>query len=185
MDENFERAWKEADGQGVPEALERDEGELLWQTAVRLPRRARIVEIGCECGRSSVLFAHAAKLRDLRLTHVDPWNDEPVAIRNAASWMMAMRRVNHPFTLHCMRTDQLQERAMLGGFDLVYVDGDHSREGVGVDCDVLLPRAQKYVAFHDYGRQKYPATPEIDKRMRTPAYRFVAQAGTMIVWERA
>jgi predicted O-methyltransferase YrrM len=69
----FEGAWAQAEP--IPGWLTRDQARMLWDAAKRLPRGARIVEIGSHQGRSTVVLGCAARGRGGRVVAVDPFVD--------------------------------------------------------------------------------------------------------------
>lgn len=163
------------------ESLEDDEAELLYSVASRIPCGSRIVEIGCELGRSSVLLATAAKKWRFDLTFIDIWVSGP---KYAAEWVAAVHAIGHPFTLHCRRSETV---SFTWPIHLFYIDGDHTRDGVEADCRHFLPLVARggYVAFHDYGRGGTPDVKAVaDHYMDAIEWEHFATARTMAVWRK-
>jgi predicted O-methyltransferase YrrM len=69
--EPFEDAWALAEP--IPGWLTREQGRALWEAARRLPRGARIVEIGSHQGRSTVVLASAARAVGATVVAIDPF----------------------------------------------------------------------------------------------------------------
>ena len=118
---------------------------------MRRARPERVCEIGTALGGTSFLLARAAA-PGATIILVDPAFD---AAREAA-----LRRFAGPGQrVHCLRglsTDvRIRSRLerLLGGrpLDLLFVDGDHSYEGVSADVASYGPlvRAGGLIAFHD------------------------------------
>lgn len=118
---------------------------------VRGLRPARVCEIGAAGGGTAFLFTHAAAA-DALVVSVDL---EFSAARREAVRGFAQRGQR----VVCVRGDSHSEamlagvRAHLGGrgLDLLYLDGDHSYEGVETDFRLYAPlvRAGGLVVFHD------------------------------------
>lgn len=118
---------------------------------VRELRPAAICEIGAAGGGTAFLFAHAAA-DDALIVSIDLEFDR--ARREAVRRFARARQ-----RLSCVQGDSHDEqtlasiRASLGGrpLDLLYIDGDHSFEGVAADFRLYAPlvRAGGLVVLHD------------------------------------
>lgn len=185
----FEQAYQHVSRLGSSEALEKDEAALLWEAVQHVGVDATIVEIGCEFGRSSVLFAYMVRQEVMRrLICIDPWigangdETEEMNVRVASNWMREMRATRAPFALYCMKSEFVPLR---GSIDLLYIDGGHTAMDIATDCRFI-----KYVspgglvAFHDYGRLHYPEVkPAVDAIMRRYNYELLMSARTLRIYQ--
>lgn len=129
---SFEDILRSIDGIGG--WLTRGQASLLYERAARLPPGARIVEIGCYHGRSTIVLARAAP--EAEIVAIDPYSkgDErrevlrEQDVRTAdlrqfeANLMRAgvRERVRH---VHSFSTDAVA--GFEGEIDLLYIDGAH------------------------------------------------------------
>ncbi len=144
-----------------------------------------VVEIGCQLGRTSSIIAQVAAERGYRHVHVDPYTSQPEYL---VGWVRMMHGIDHPFTLHLMRTDQAAE-LLPTELDLVLVDGDHNGPGVRTDCEVLLPRVRVggVALFHDYGHfDLVEVKPEVDAAIARSARQWqpLGVVDTLAGWRR-
>ena len=115
-------------------ALTPDEREWLKDQAAALPEDALIVHIGV-CRGASVMCSRAGNENaaiigiDLKLHKFEGEQDAMTALVEVDS--------------HSYRMDGL--------VDFLFIDGDHSEEGVTADIENWLPSVVGVVAFHDYG----------------------------------
>lgn len=122
----FDEAWAVAER--IPGWLTREQAVSLWDAAHRLPRGARIVEIGSHQGRSTVVLGHVARDNGLRLTAVDPFVDgrlfggEPT--RGKFEKNLAAAGLTDVVELVVDYSTRLRPR-WSQPFDLLYVDGKH------------------------------------------------------------
>ena len=130
------------------------EAELheLYKLVVDLPDYANIVEIGVLYGRSASVYFQVAKAgKPLQIHLVDPWVVSEGDTYKAFHAMIDNRFRSVPFTMdnqtsvgsHCNFRRTIQ---------LLHVDGDHSPEGIDLDCRYWLPRVPtvRFAVFHDY-----------------------------------
>lgn len=129
----------------------------------RAPKGARIAEIGFGVGKMA--RALAAMRPDIHLTMVDsflPGDQQPARYRETrdnfavATLDQADARhrdalalaVEHGWALYV--GDSVEAAGALGEFDVVFVDADHSYEGVRRDLAAWLPKARLWIGGHDY-----------------------------------
>jgi len=153
---------------GSNASYEDDALEMLWFAAASLPRLSQIVEIGCEYGRSSSLLLQLARERGYQGPHfVDPFLT--YSGYSATAFIQVMIKIKHHFHLHVMTTREAYPSLPLL-INLLHIDGDHTSQGLQIDCDLLLPRiiSGGYAVFHDYGEIGLPEVkPVVDRNTRT------------------
>jgi predicted O-methyltransferase YrrM len=110
---------------GVKGWLTDDQARLLYERAAKLPRGARVVEIGTYHGRSTIVLAKAAP--EAEIITIDPYTSEPdVGPRDLERFHANLEeagvaaRVRH---LRLPSADALS--AVEGEVDLLYIDGAH------------------------------------------------------------
>ena len=127
----------------------------------------RVAEIGVMDGKLS-----GALLRDrgdIRLTMVDNWAPEEgqhetyKATGDVNARLDAERVARHEAKVRALFEENIGRCQMLksdsvaaavwfndGTFDLVFLDADHSYEGVKRDIEAWLPKAKTWIGGHDY-----------------------------------
>jgi len=130
------------------------EGEILLQLAAACPPSAAIVEIGSWHGKSTIWIANGARLSGGHVFAIDPHEgsfEDPsahtLAILNAN---LARAGVADLVTPIVARSHDAVGR-VCGAYDFLFIDGDHTAEGVRRDLDDWLPnlRVGGVVALHD------------------------------------
>lgn len=116
--------------------------ELLW-LAEQAKAMRNVVEVGCLRGRSSLALATACKGT---VYCIDPFDDEGGHCEPAFMENVGYRANVRAVKGHSPAAGK-QIRARI---DMVYIDGDHSREGIEADIAYWLPRARKLICGHDY-----------------------------------
>ncbi len=113
---------------GMWETLEDDEAEALWLTGAGLEPGSSIVEIGCQLGRSSVLFQSLAVEFGFWTTFIDPWD---IDNHFALEWFQAIDSIGGDYTLHSIQSQELPRKS-IGSMDIefLYIDGDHREKGL-------------------------------------------------------
>lgn len=125
--------------------------KAMWAGLQLVKPKTNWVEIGCEFGHSTGLIVQMAQELNCNFIAVDPFLTYVDERNVAGDFMTAMRRINLPFTLMMMKSDQAASHipAELG---FVHIDGDHSMDFLSYDCGAYLPRLMSggIAAFHDY-----------------------------------
>lgn len=116
--------------------------ELLWLSE-QAANMDSIVEIGSLHGRSAFALLTAC-LGPVYC--IDPWDDE-----HDLCYGSFLRQCGHFPNLHAIRGLSPAAGSFVPGkVDMVFIDGDHSREGIAADIEYWLPRTRKLICGHDY-----------------------------------
>lgn len=163
-----------------------EEARALWQLAENwLPYGGRMAEVGCDMGRSTTIWAYWAREKNALLNVIDAfcWStSRETFIDNMAEagYLRTLgvasddRREGEPqvrkgdFTLTVERSEIEGERCPDGFWDLLFIDADHSAEGIKLDCDIWPAKVRPggVIVFHDYDNPMYDQMkPTIDKAM--------------------
>ena len=133
--------------------LREGEGENLDKILVLLPKNAKALEIGTFKGWTSIVMCRIKK--DLTVVTIDPHygipkypelsSSEEEVNKNIASWKF-QDRIKH------IKISS-QEFTTSEKFDFIFIDGDHTFEGVKLDFNKFFPNLKEdgIIAFHDYG----------------------------------
>jgi predicted O-methyltransferase YrrM len=173
-------------------ALSDEEAKGLYECCREIPFGGLLVEIGCQLGRSSSLFAQVAADMGFHTVHVDPYTSQPELLK---SWHEMMWTVGgdftHAYTHFCMRTEQAEKQlkafGLLYGFDLVFIDGDHEYPGVMTDLTILCPLIVPggLLTMHDYGRDSLPGVYKAaSEYLKDEEWDQIAVHGTLGVWRK-
>lgn len=160
---SFEQAFAFATEVGITQ--QPDEIRWLFEL-VRAERPQAVLEIGLDEGGTLFLWTRAAVL-DARLLAIDTrppgWlgmrSPFPLVRRNFAQSSQRVELLM-PADSHDPATRARVESLLDGRpLDFLFIDGDHSREGVWADFELYAPlvRPGGIVAFHDVSENTYPA----------------------------
>ena len=138
--------WREVSidgGRPISTSLTADETEALRQMA----EGKRVLEIGSAFGYSTVVMALGA----VHIDAVDPHEahgSERVMRSNLRAY-----GVENKVTVH-LATSATAE--LEGNYDSVFIDGDHTEEGVTHDVHLAMSLGASVIACHDYGEDSCP-----------------------------
>lgn len=150
---DFDKIWASNDSKAL---IQKEEGHELFNIACELPEGSLIVEVGSFEGKSSSVLASVADANGLRLICVDPLVDFPnggvpttsktreVFINNIVNVFKNVTWIAKP-TITAV--EEVNEE-----IDYMFIDGDHTYNGVMVDCKLWLPKLKSggLVTFHDH-----------------------------------
>jgi predicted O-methyltransferase YrrM len=142
----------------VASSLTEAEANLLAELA----RGKVALELGSWFGRSTIAMASTAE----RVHAIDSHGGD--AQTGPLSTLAAFRRnvkrygVGERVVVHVGNIEDVAPVLAPASFDVVFVDGLHTKEAVERDASLLMPlvRAGGAIAFHDYGR--YDVTEVVD-----------------------
>lgn len=138
-----------------------------------------VLEIGSFLGLSAIWFAQRVE----KVTCIDPW-EETATEANGNNLVETLRRMGTPkdfyhVFLHNIQEFQVADKIIpiratsestplmypgfLTGFDLVYIDGDHSPKGITSDLVIYGEIAQKVLCGDDYAdRPEFGVVPAVN-----------------------
>lgn len=139
------------------------QSHLTMQERVRLYELSRdaniIAEIGSYIGASACCFgARVSESTTRKIICVDTWNNDAMSEGNRDTWAEFKKNTSSfsdfVVPVRGFSTDVIEQvRKSAPSLDLLFIDGDHSYEGVKADWeaykDFLKPGS--VVVFHDYG----------------------------------
>jgi len=122
--------------------------------------RKTVVEIGSYIGASACCFGAAIKSRTDRgqIYCIDTWNNDAMTEGNRNTWQEFQNNTAsykaHIVPIRGFSTEVIdQVAANIKSVDLLFIDGDHSYDGVKADWDAYRGFLQtgSIVVFHDWG----------------------------------
>jgi hypothetical protein len=122
------------------------EHEFLWLVATLLRHQvSSLLSIGLyQCGVEwHIARIYRERGRDIAITGID--TDNPPQLQKNLDEIGSVWDQSFTFRQQSSHADCSD----LGRFDAVWIDGDHSYEGVKQDFELALTHATKIIAFHD------------------------------------
>jgi len=180
----FVDIWKVA-GKLISAVVE-DEAKLLYEIALKvLEPGDLVVEIGSEYGRSSLILGQAAKDKKALLVCIDCFIGPPGAYRTQlrAAFDQTMNIYKMPHLLYPMRSENVYNLINYP-IKVLFIDGDHSIEGVRQDCDNYIPKVNGIIAFHDYYTKCPQVQMGVDEAVAKYGLALVKQTLGMIVYKK-
>ena len=143
--------------------------QLYSEMVNKFPSGSRFVEVGCWLGRSACYFGVEIinSGKEIKLDCVDTWLGAPElleedVVKNGTLYsdflrnIEPLRNIITPIRLTSTQASRLYEDESL---DFVFIDADHTKEGIEADLLCWFPKVKKggVLAGHDWD---YPAIKE-------------------------
>lgn len=143
----------------IQTSVTKTEKSILHKIGKGLLAESLCVEIGSYYGASSVCIASglAATSNRSRLFCIDTWMNDAVSDKKGDTMPAFLENVKQfQGVITCVRgfSDKII-REIPDKIDFLFIDGDHSYEGVTKDLALYLPKLKPnaILAMHDYSRQ--------------------------------
>lgn len=179
----FDDVW--AIVESVKSWVQKNEARLLYDLATECDR---IVELGVGRGRSvAVMAATAPEL----VYGVSLWDWAHEGTREEC--MQTIRRLPPPIARRI--TLRFGDSSAVGyqlqgipapPFDMIFIDGDHSYDGVTADIKAWAPLliADGYLVFHDYPSERWIGVQRAVDELLAGSWAAVAQTGRVIALQQ-
>ena len=167
------------------------QGRALLTAAAATTGRGAIVEIGSWKGRSTVWLAEGARRAGQRVHAIDRHTrslEDPSA-NTLTEFLENIRTAGVADAIEPLVMSSAEAAAIVRGpVELLFIDGDHSFDGVRRDAEIWLPRVVDggLVMFHDVATAGYDGPRRIFRRMVCWNGRFarVRRVGSMMIARR-
>lgn len=134
-----------------------------------------IAEIGCYVGDSTEIFAERFK----KVYAIDPFKNGYDS-NDGASFQHPMTVIERQFDSLCLKYPNIHKMKMPSNiavitfedhyFDMVYIDGLHTYEGVKIDIALWKSKVKPggYLAGHDYNSKHFPGVKKAVHELKVP-----------------
>lgn len=159
-----------------------NEGYQLHKIASLLDSDAVIVEIGALKGKSTCFIAEGIGSKGCQFFTIDPWDYDPERegkVNIFESFLENTRFYADKIKpLRGFSYDVVKSWPKTRRIDFLWIDGDHSYEGVKKDIEDWLPLVKEngYIAFHDY-RDAPGVKKAVDELSESNRVKFIRTVG--------
>lgn len=124
-----------------------DELDFLYTEAQKMDS---IVEIGSYKGRSTLALLEACKGQ---VVAVDTWLGSPGLNMDGTEYDTFIENTKGYDNLEVCKKDSVDASEDIGEVDMVFIDGEHTYEGVKRDIEAWLPKTKKLICGHDHDNE--------------------------------
>lgn len=179
----FEEAYKLTDTISAELAFDREESSLYFDLLMGLPDHSRVLEIGCQYGRSTSILAQVAKEKHFEIHLVDDYN-EAESLDAMICCLTMLHEVGVNFNLHRMKSALAAIEVSSQDIALTLIDGDHSYTGVISDI-VYYGSISELLVLHDFGRESLPDIRQAWTHSKAVQdFIFIEQRGTLAAFRK-
>lgn len=158
--------------------MNKTELEFLEKEIEKIPYGGSVAEIGSWTGGSAYTMQKAARKigNPIKFFFIDPWRYGPGECAPVLTVMAKGRDIRGEFDKRLFgfkgKYTPIQKESVpasagfsLNSLDMVFIDGDHSYEGVKADIEAWLPKVKPggVICGHDYNRDEYGVTRAVDE----------------------
>ena len=166
-----------------------NEGRLLFKISKSLKNSSVIVEIGAFKGKSTCFIAEGIGSRRIQFFTIDTWYNDTMQegrqdvfidfLKNIEPYKDKIRPLRG-YSYEVIRNWPQQRK-----IDFLWIDGDHSYEGVKRDIQDWFPLVKKngFVCFHDY-RDAPGVKKAVDEIVSNGIIRFIKTEGCIYMAKR-
>ena len=126
----------------------------LYELAKSLPKEAIALEVGSYIGASSLMIAKGLKDKS-KLFCIDTWNNDAMTEGNWDSYQEFSKNIKtvEDKIITIRNTSEQAGIDFNKNIDFIFIDGDHSYEGVKKDIDIWFPKLKSkgIIIMHDIG----------------------------------
>lgn len=141
-----------------PGYLTEEAGQLLFFVAKALPRFSNVVEVGAFLGKSTCYIAGALQNKEASFVTIDTFDSRAMSAVSGSTEEFFRENVAdyaHLVEVWKMESETASRRFLQeqrGPIDFLWIDGDHSEEGVRKDLESWLPQTAKsaVILMDDY-----------------------------------
>jgi len=170
-------------------------GDGLLELINVIPSGITMAEIGCYAGESTSLFLESGKIK--KIYAIDPWkngyddrdpasNSDMVEVENLFNLRINIfQKNNENIEVIKLKMTFADAFNQLPELDLVYIDGDHTYNGVLGDIKLAMKKVKVggIISGHDY-RKNNPIVMALKETLGVPKYIF-SDTSWMIIKEKA
>lgn len=155
------------------------ENDGLLKLINHLPDNIYMAEIGCYTGESTSLFLKSNKIKEFYA--IDPWtegyDDNDIASKSPMDEVEKLfdKRTSEVLKetktkLYKMKMDFIKAFHSLPELNAIYIDGDHTYEGVLIDILLAKKKVKSggIIAGHDYRGNNHPIGKALMNTIGTP-----------------
>lgn len=167
-----------------------NEGRLVYKIARSLNDHSVIVEIGAYKGKSTCFIAEGLRGKNSKLYSIDTWfNDGGMRQARADTFPDFLKNISpcrdkiiplRGFSFEIRRSWPFERK-----IDFLWIDGDHSYQGVKRDIEDWLPLVKNncFVCFHDY-RDEAGVKRAVDEKIFDGTIAFIKTKGNIFLTKK-